>query len=73
MGTEKKGEYGADQIQILEGLEGILRDVENGSLYEKGPECILEVHPPKGFIIWYMKLWTMRSMNHWQVTVIRFM
>ena len=25
MGTEKKGEYGADQIQILEGLEAVLK------------------------------------------------
>ena len=49
------------------------RSWRDWKLYGKGPECTLEVHPPKGFIIWYMKLWTMRSMNHWQVTVIRFM
>ena len=31
MGAENT-EYGADQIQILEGLDGILADVENGTL-----------------------------------------
>lgn len=26
MGTQKNGEYGADQIQILEGLEAVRKD-----------------------------------------------
>lgn len=34
MGTEVNGEYGADQIQILEGLEAV----------RKRPGSILEVH-----------------------------
>ncbi len=46
MGTQKNGEYGADQIQILEGLEAVGKD----------PECTLVVHQQKDFIIWYMKL-----------------
>ncbi len=46
MGTQKNGEYGADQIQILEGLEAV----------RKRPECTLVVHQKKDFIIWYTKL-----------------
>ena len=40
MGGENT-EYGADQIQILEGLEAV---------------CISEVHPAEVFIIWFMRL-----------------
>lgn len=39
-------EYGADQIQILEGLEGS----------EKDPVCTSEVHRSADFIIWSMRL-----------------
>ncbi len=43
---KKNGEYGADQIQILEGLEAVRKD----------PECTLVVHQKKDFIIWSMRL-----------------
>ena len=39
-------EYGADQIQILEGLEAV----------RKRPECTLEVPLPEVYIISYTKL-----------------
>ena len=29
MGTQKNGEYGADQIQILEGLEAVRKKTRN--------------------------------------------
>lgn len=45
-GTEFDAEYGADQIQILEGLEAV----------RKRPECILEALLQEDFIIWYMRL-----------------
>ena len=45
MGGENT-EYGADQIQILEGLEAV----------RKRPVCISEVHPAEVFIIWFMRL-----------------
>lgn len=38
-------EYGADQIQILEGLEAVRKDLE----------CILGALPPGDFIILYMR------------------
>ena len=44
MGGENT-EYGADQIQILEGLEAVRRD----------QVCISEVHPAEVFIIWFMR------------------
>ena len=46
MGTESNAEYGADQIQILEGLEAV----------RKRPVCISAVHRPEVFIIWFMRL-----------------
>lgn len=45
MGGENT-EYGADQIQILEGLKP----------YERDQVCISEVHPAEVFIIWFMRL-----------------
>lgn len=45
MDKEKDVVYGADQIQILEGLEAVRKDLE----------CTLEVHRKKDFIIWCMK------------------
>ena len=39
-------EYGADQIQILEGLEAVRKDLE----------CTLGAHLPEGYIILYTKL-----------------
>ena len=38
MGTQKNGEYGADQIQILEGLEAVRKrpGMYIGSTSEKG-------------------------------------
>lgn len=39
-------EYGADQIQILEGLEAV----------RKGLVCTLAVLHPRASIIWYMRL-----------------
>ena len=44
MGTQKNGEYGADQIQILEGLEAV----------RKRPG--MYIGQKKDFIIWYTKL-----------------
>ena len=38
-------QYGADQIQILEGLEAV----------RNGRACTLEAHHPEDFIIWSMK------------------
>ena len=46
MGTQKNGEYGADQIRFWKGWK----------LYVKDPECTLVVHQKKDFIIWYTKL-----------------
>ena len=40
-------EYGADQIQILEGLEAVRK---------KNRECILGVPRLEDFIIWCMRL-----------------
>ena len=40
-------EYGADQIQILEGLEAVKK---------KTWECTLGAHLPEGYIILYTKL-----------------
>ena len=61
MATEKvQHEYGADEIQILEGLEESVR------------ECILEVPHQEVFIIWYMRLLIMRLMRRWQDSVIPF-
>lgn len=49
MGGENT-EYGADQIQILEGLEAVRKDLV----------CILEVHRAGACIILYMRSWIMR-------------
>ena len=49
MATEKienPNEYGADQIQILEGLEAV----------RKRPGCISAVHRREDSIIWSMRL-----------------
>ncbi len=47
MSTEKvQHEYGADEIQILEGLEAV----------RKRPECISEVHHREVYIISYTRL-----------------
>ena len=43
--TEVKGQYGAGQIQVLEGLEAV----------RKGQVCILAVFLPVVCIIWCMK------------------
>lgn len=44
-GTEFDAEYGADQIQILEGLEAV----------EKDRECTSEAHRQEVFITLYMR------------------
>lgn len=49
MGGENT-EYGADQIQILEGLEAV----------RKRPGMYIEVHPAGACIILYMRSWIMR-------------
>ena len=46
MSTEIKTEYGADQIQILEGLEA----------YERDQVCISAAHLQEDFTIWFMRL-----------------
>ena len=51
-------EYGADQIQILEGLEAV-----------RDRECISEAHPQEDFIIWFMRSWIMQWMKHLPVIV----
>ena len=43
--TNVENEYGADQIQVLEGLEAV----------RKRQVCILDLHPQEDFIILYMK------------------
>lgn len=45
-GTEFDAEYGADQIQILEGLEAVRKD----------RVCTLAALPSEDFIIWFMRL-----------------
>lgn len=45
MNTEINTEYGADQIQILEGLEAVRKDLE----------CISEVRHPEVSITWFMR------------------
>ena len=45
MGTEEMNEYGADQIQILKGLDAVRRD----------PECILAPLPSEDSITLSMK------------------
>ena len=44
--TESHSEYGADQIQILEGLEAV----------RKRPVSILVLHQPEAFTIWFTRL-----------------
>lgn len=61
MGGENT-EYGADQIQILEGLEAVRKD----------RECTLEVRQAGACIILYMKSWIMRWMKRWQDFVRKF-
>ena len=46
-GTEFDAEYGADQIQILEGLEAVRK---------KDRVCTLAALPSEDFITWFMRL-----------------
>ena len=48
--TAVEHEYGADQIQILEGLEAV----------RKRQECILVPHPAEDCITWCMRSLIMR-------------
>ena len=62
MGGENT-EYGADQIQILEGLEAVRKMTGNVHWkYVKQGACI----------ILYMKSWIMRWMKRWQDFVRKF-
>ena len=61
-GTEFDAEYGADQIQILEGL---------GSSKKKTRNVYWKHLCQEDSIIWYMRSWTMRWMRHWQDIAIQ--
>ena len=61
MGGENT-EYGADQIQILEGLEAV----------RKRPGMYIGSTSSRGCIILYMKSWIMRWMKRWQDFVRKF-
>lgn len=51
-------DYGAAQIQILEGLEAV----------RKRPSMYIGSTSSQGLHTWYMKSWTMPWMKPWQAT-----
>ena len=80
--TGVEGQYGASQIQVLEGLEAVRkrpsmyigsissRGLHHWKRYGNAPVCILAVFPAAVCIIWYRKLSITVLMKRWRVFAI---
>lgn len=58
--TAVKGNYNAEQIHVLEGLEAVRKDLL----------CISAVRPPAVCTIWCMRLWTTVLTRLWPATAV---